>query len=116
VAGEESTVPPGFTLGRDLAKDGTGKNGWRCGELKQDTSTGEWRRCSKDVEKRDCLAHKKSGKHKYTIACADDPGFPTDFDEQREKIVLQRGFKQIQEAIALFYARTNMSEKQGGKP
>jgi hypothetical protein len=103
-AGEESTVFPGFTLGRYLTKDGTEKSGWQCGELEQEPSTGEWCRCSKYVENRDCLAYQKYVKHKYTIARADDPGFRCNFDERGEKILLQRGFKQIHEAIALFCA------------
>jgi hypothetical protein len=72
--------------------------------VRQDSSTGEWHRRSNYIEKRDHLTHQKSGKHKYTITPADDPGFSTDFDERREKITLQRGFKQIHEAIALFFA------------
>jgi hypothetical protein len=72
--------------------------------VKQNPSTGEWRRHSKYIKRRDYLTHQKSGKHKYTIAPADDPGFPADFDERREKITLQRGFKQIHEAITLFSA------------
>jgi hypothetical protein len=80
-------------------------------------STGEWRHCSKYVEKGDRLAHQKSGKHMHTIARVNDPGFLVDFDEQREKITLQCGFKEIYEASVVFAReRTCQSEKQGGKP
>jgi hypothetical protein len=83
--------------------------------LKRDSSTGEWCRCSKYVGKGDCLAHQKSGKHKYTIARADDPGFLAHFDERREEITLQRSFKQIHEVIALFCAQTNVSVREVGR-
>jgi hypothetical protein len=77
--------------------------------------TGEWPRCSKYVEKRDCLAHQKSGKHTEIIARANELGFPADFDEQPEKITLRRSFEEIHEVIALFCVRKNVSVKEAGR-
>jgi hypothetical protein len=112
--GEESKLPPGFTLERYVRKNGEPKTGWRCGHIIQDPVHGDWRRCTKHCAKRDCLKHQRMGKHIFTLARVDDPGFPVDFDQRLERVTLQRGIAQLQQSIAQFAARANISARQGG--
>jgi hypothetical protein len=55
--GDESTVSPGFTLGRYHGQNGEPKIGWRCGHIMQDPVHGEWRRRPKYYAKSDGLKH-----------------------------------------------------------
>jgi hypothetical protein len=102
VAGEESIIPPGFTFESYLGKNGASKTGWRCGHIVQDPVHGDWRRCTKHCEKRDCFKHQGSGKHLFKLARADDPGFPTDFDQRLARVSMQRGIPQLQQSMAQF--------------
>jgi hypothetical protein len=107
--GHDSTIPVGFTFGRHTRKDGKVITAWRCGELSQNPLTGEWRRCSILLEKRDCLRHQLKGKHIFDISRDDDPEFPPNFDQRRERIGLQRGIDRLNAAQARFVARANLA-------
>ena len=111
-SGAASAIPAGFTIGRNLS----GNTGWRCPTIQQDLRTQEWRRCSKHMQKRDCAAHLRSGRHQFDIPRANDPGFPADFDARRTKVSLQQGFDEIHRAIARFTARSNLSVREASGP
>jgi hypothetical protein len=55
------------------------------------------------------------GRHEYNIARADDPDFPTNFDERHQRLHLQRGFDQIHSAVARFTARANLPVREAGR-
>jgi hypothetical protein len=85
------------------------QTGWRRPEISQALLTGEWRRCSKSIQKRDSSPHLQSGKHEFNIPQDGNPGFPAGFGERRQGIELQRGFDQIHCATARFAGRGNIS-------
>jgi hypothetical protein len=113
-AGEESTLSPGFTLEHYASKQGHIKTGWRCGHIIQDPVSRDSRHCTKHCPKRDCVKHQRSGRHVFHLARTDDPGFPADFEERRERLSMPRGIAELQKSIAEFTARANLSTRQGG--
>jgi hypothetical protein len=115
-AGEESTVPPGFTFESYVDARGALQTGWRCAYLSQNPVTGEWQRCSKHMQKSGCASHLKSGNHEYHIPRANDPGFPVHFQEHRAAVRQQRGFNAIHNAMARFAGSANVSAREAAKP
>jgi hypothetical protein len=114
-SGADSTVPPGFSLETYVTADGKRQAAWRCPALSQHPATGEWRRCSKLLQKAGCLAHLRSGKHLFNIPRADDAGFPAQFQERQQEIRLQRGFDEIHDAMARFAGRANISAREASR-
>jgi hypothetical protein len=83
LSGDDSGVPPGFTIQKYVGKSGDEKTHWRCSGINQNAITGEWRRCCQHRQKYRCALHKARAKHMFDIPRGTDDGFPDDFDQRR---------------------------------
>jgi hypothetical protein len=58
--------------------------------------------------KRDCKRHLLNGNHRFDTPREQDPDFPRDFDDRRQRIGLQRGVERLEAAEARSVARANL--------
>jgi hypothetical protein len=97
-------IPLGFTIFYDLDHQAR----WRCPKIFQ-LLTGEFRRCSVPLRKKQIQEHIKTRAHRYSIPRDEDEYFPEDFQNNTKIKMLNQVHDSVKEAIALFIGKVNLS-------